>query len=876
MSKGYTWDNTNDESDLMDSMDQDDFDNNNNSSNNNSYSSTVFGRKSVSENTSNKGSFSFGSSEVSSNKNTYFDIDNEMFPSDNHNNSDYNDDSQNNDSFNSTTSGSFIDNEGEFREEIFRNEIFNQSDDDAYYQIIGGFYVEISKQQQQQQQKTFLNISKRMRALSKTKLSILKGSLDRSFFLPNKNQLEKQMESFKLEYDTWDLVSKLYEYRDIDIKEKQKMSIDNQSQSVDQTTVLKQLLDQNQILHEIKILLDWLQAMSIEVGIDSGLQLMEYTRKALEQKQQNNGSDKRKLVWELDADAMGRLNAELDEHDERSENHFLQAVWSLVRAGDIEGASALCVDMGQSWRAQTFIGFQPSNYQQSLNFQGNPFNNLWRSNCQHLSERARNIYERAIYGSLCGNLEPLLNVSVTWYDYLWSHLKTIYHYRIYQELYPYRSEIAQEEDGPYDLREPQPNTALEVLNSLKTNSNTEIKSQSKKPYHIIQELIINDQYDLLMETLLKFQSTSSENVDLLRFSVHLIIFYRTRTSVNSRSIGSPEDLLVCQYIRHLIESNQNQLVAFYTSLLVNADLRIKVYSEFLVKIHDERQRVLLLELADQFGLNTQDIARSIVALSHKTSNASGTTTATNVQDPHYVSEDDQNKIRSIVWLTHEKNLLIEAIVHSNQLVRDFLQQDKMAAVEMAVSQLSNDFIPKALDGSQHEQTSDIIREYNDYKIYLEAHERIYQYLQHFSKKPTPLDLKPPQQQSPHQPVPYSHHLVYERAIKSYEAEFQNWDRINQDLGEKAVHATKSIIKSQWLEFPKEPKIEQIKKKLVPQLFNQLFFVYTNINQLHKSISIANHLVDNKFRWFSYFTQSQIQEFLLKIKDNYILQLKYQH
>ena len=36
------------------------------------------------------------------------------------------------------------------------------------------------------------------------------------------------------------------------------------------------------------------------------------------------------------------------------------------------------------------------------------------------------LYERAIYGALCGNKEPLLEMSKTWHDRLWANLKTFF------------------------------------------------------------------------------------------------------------------------------------------------------------------------------------------------------------------------------------------------------------------------------------------------------------------------------------------------------------------------------------------------------------------------------------------------------------------
>jgi hypothetical protein len=73
---------------------------------------------------------------------------------------------------------------------------------------------------------------------------------------------------------------------------------------------------------------------------------------------------------------------------------------------------------------------------------------------------------------------------------------------------------------------------------------------------------------------------------LVRFATHLVIFldlfYRTQDHHNL--IPAEMDIAIFNFIHYLIASEQYDLVAFYTTLLNDQDLRTNVFAQFLKKL----------------------------------------------------------------------------------------------------------------------------------------------------------------------------------------------------------------------------------------------------------------------------------------------------
>ncbi|KAN0041893.1 hypothetical protein ACTFIV_004446 [Dictyostelium citrinum] len=617
--------------------------------------------------------------------------------------------------------------------------------------------------------------------LSQAKInSINDDESNKLFYMQNnRKQKEQQLKNYQMEKDTWSILKKLYEYRDIQrsIDQKEKIDISQPNQ----VQVYNYLIKKDHKLRENLILLEWLEEMSSQVEFnDNDPVFWEYTLIKLKKSNAITMLTNNQMVSELDPDAMSRQNKPIDKDDEKNQSRFLKTVWSFLRAGDRVGAAEYCTNVGQFWRAQTLIGL---NYYQGEQNIGNPYFNLWKSNCLNISKNSNDQYERAIYGLLCGNLEAILPIQKNWYDYFWCYLRVLYDESLYRELKPYRSPLSIEEDidSPPSTSISQINTPKDILEILKnTTSQIEIKNQSENPYHQIQELIIADDYSILFNSLPNLL-LKNKTPEFNRFAVLLILFFRKREQyeLTSTSEDCPENIVINEYVQHLINSQQYELVALYTSLLNNESLQVDVYSRFLVNIIDPNQRQQLLVLAEKFGLNTQEIAQSVVKTItsgsiNTTSNsyenleftgfattinknkqiknksttttvsaAASTETTPNItntiinQDSSITTQDDLVKINSIQWLCFEKQLLIKAILQSNLLLRDFISLNKYGAASELLKSLPKDIVIIAKQQSplNESDTNNIIKEFRDWENYITANIRINLWLQNYSNQP---------------------------------------------------------------------------------------------------------------------------------------------
>jgi nuclear pore complex protein Nup107 len=344
----------------------------------------------------------------------------------------------------------------------------------------------------------------------------------------------------------------------------------------------------------------------------------------------------------------------------------MEYIFAFVRAGDLKSAREFCFKVGQSWRAATLEGAQLYNDENYLNLdlnsngksqmqeifknEGNLNRDLWRLMVQHLIKNEHfGIYEKAVYASLGGFVNPVIPVCRNYLDFVWVYFKALYNHLIEKEI---RQKITHREfvNIPYDTDEDHifgnlnkiSNSSqmlsqiFERIKVLISNSGSSLggingadlfggnsnqivanlKLDAQKPSSVILKHIIlsgvngfqsvsNELMDYLKTVL---QSDEKLNGPLLRFSAHLTIFYR------SASINLKNETFIQindNYVEYLIENKYKEIIAYYLSQLPS-DIQTKRYSKFLQNITDNKERLLLLKLAKERNMNVQAITLNIV------------------------------------------------------------------------------------------------------------------------------------------------------------------------------------------------------------------------------------------------------------------------
>jgi Nuclear pore protein 84 / 107 len=234
--------------------------------------------------------------------------------------------------------------------------------------------------------------------------------------------------------------------------------------------------------------------------------------------------------------------------------------------------------------------------------EGNPTRDIWRTACFSLSEHSPSVYERAVYGSLCGNLRQVLPVCGTrFHDHLWAYLTAYIVSRIHSLLamhpHPDVSSIAleggllTEESEAAELRQgDMAMTPWQILTHLtEGGASPEVVQDGSRPYHLIQAMLLSGCGSELVDRLRQWAEedhqteTSAEAMlhtpppvskrmtpRLLRLAVHVGLFlYENHSPVpvppssvaadraeDRRRIEEPLSVLLLCYIRHLVHNNQ--------------------------------------------------------------------------------------------------------------------------------------------------------------------------------------------------------------------------------------------------------------------------------------------------------------------------------
>ncbi|EGG22047.1 nucleoporin [Cavenderia fasciculata] len=715
-----------------------------------------------------------------------------------------------------------------------------------------------------------LQLAQLFRSYCESKLNSLQYQIEKSFYLPNKNETERLIEIFKMEKNTWEILFKLYHQRDRSSMETDKLeNLDITSQ----VNTIQYNIHKDSQMSENIIILDWLEEMvsNVKLNVDN-----VYWKNTLERLKgghvRTHSSPKEsELVKEVDPDAVQRQTLKLDHEDQQQENKFLQTLWQLIRAGNRELAAEFCREVGQMWRAQTLLGDRLYDSESDI---GNPYRNMWRTTCNGMSASTANQFEKAIYGLLGGNLPSVLPVCRNWYDYLWAHVKVLVDEKMNQEIQGLAAPPTAYEDFP----PPKPTistifTPKDILHTLRTNAPTEIKTESNQPYNLIQEMIITDDYITLVKSLLNIINSKQITPEFNRLAVVIVLFFRFRSPNIPTSIdeNSPENVIINTYVEYLIENQKNDLVALYTSFLTCKKLQIKVYSKFLEGITSQSERQQCLDLAERFGLDTDTITYTVVSnitSQESTSKSLSTTT-----------QDDINKIDALGYLVISPSQLIGAIAQANKLLREFIKNNKIDAAHQLIGSLPEDSVIKArLESTRSEaETTDIIKEFTNWAQYLAAINKIAIWFQNFSKRPTQPTLyyRLTGKES------YAQKLDLERRKKDIEEEYARWSQNNLNYGHNAIDSIDIIIKQSWLcpeDYPdgvfaggEEQELKQLhalRVSCIPPLFFTLHKILVGIEQIKKSVRIVNIVAEERFKWYNVFSRAQLQELLqLTVKDS---------
>ncbi|KAN0063900.1 Nucleoporin nup84 [Thecaphora frezii] len=475
------------------------------------------------------------------------------------------------------------------------------------------------------------------------------------------------------------------------------------------------------------------------------------------------GKSRGKVVKNLDPDATSRGEGGLELEDATYEKALLRNLFEYARAGKLDLAFDLCRQTDQSWRAATLRGamlyHDPSLAPALEELQvpiGNRNRALWKAVCRKLASNPNlDEYERALYGSLAGDLPSVTHVSQTWEEYLWAHINSKLETMIDSKLDATKSWWSQEPDndafgdgecgavqlsetGAQDKETPSLDAIFDKLAQTQAHN---IHAQAADPFHVVQRVIISNNVPELLNRLagriheMRLSLEPSAYARILRFFSHLILYFRL--------LQQPLPDMACNeilaaYVQVLEMAGEDSLVAMYASSLEPQSATVS-YAHFLksmdVNASIEAKREALLR-AQEHQLDLAAVARCTVSMVFDdlfcTVSTDGPFDLTQFDTQLEPNEDAL--IRCIDWLTFCEPTYADAILQSNALMRLFLSTGRLHAARTLLLRLPSEVLSQV---STLELPEDQTVEHVHWRTFFDAFAASVRYREFWTTKPAP-------------------------------------------------------------------------------------------------------------------------------------------
>lgn len=809
---------------------------------------------------------------------------------------------------------------------------------------------------------------------------------NRSHYHQTGSALPKSMKHvLRRERDTWRLIRILYSDRTKD-EEMESINENILEKRLSDRQVIEEFYARDSIVRQMQLVVDWLEQNETDLMKDeqykdkiqfysNGTIYWENTLHALKTSQLGNEAESSLLtsiksesrsdfmmskhsstsmVASMDPDAPFRERKNLHSLDREDEVRLMRHIFRYLRAGSLDKGKRLAEDMGYNWLSAILSGWllqhnsieeaeeeggEEENMDSSgranvlLYNEGNTNRDMWKLMCWMIAEQnyeERSLYERAIFGSLSGNVAEILPLCSTWEDRLWAYFRCSIDVQIENELkqtispkqYAARKSgiICTQSRSNVDLPSAYWNnlrSPSEIFREVEAASMADKRLFDEEIcFHQIQKFVILDDIDATFEVMIEWIRMRHDSGQMLypnvvRFFVHFILFCR---EIGLLEVNATREHLAIEileeYINYLIDQKQIELIAPYVACLPKTH-QIASYARLLEFVIDPQQQQLCLDLASKACLDVELITKTVVesirqqglsevteAAADATTSNTTTTTATSIISPDVstvgtlaavASIEDRRKIDALNWLFFNEIQYIELLLQSNCLMRDFVLAGKVDAAKEVFLKLPSDLLLgidkqwKKLCPQESSPSVEIrngVQEHICFQAYFQAHESIADWMNLYYK------CKP---REPKRPISkkFTDKVAYDHQMKNYESELKNWQEM---LGKQAiVTATKInavLLFSQGSEWMKdqeqvataaeesvtemqtrrEVQLQRLRRFVIPQFVFTLQTILHSSDKMIECQQLINLVASESCRLYQQFTCEQLCELLRKFHE----------
>ncbi|CAF3708853.1 unnamed protein product [Adineta steineri] len=562
----------------------------------------------------------------------------------------------------------------------------------------------------------------------------------------------------------------------------------------------------------------------------------------------------------LDFDAAHKQKRRLCDTDEQEENDLLQIVFSLLRVGEYSKAKNLCKSTGYHWLAALLSAnelYHDENYYCSeandivYPVEGNQKRIQWIESMFELCMDMRlKLYERAIYGLLCGRIEALIPVCKTYADYLWAYTSCYIEQEIHHILvYAHQNELndvdkhrvlSNDELGNHQLK------MTTIFDEILADCPAHIRDEALLPFNQIEKYLILANYDRLFDSILSFLHTNESNGSLLRFSTHICLFlYEQNHSENFNQKNFIE--ILTTYIGHLIELEFKDLVCYYISKLPlnNQSTLMATFLDTLANRQD-KEHYLKQGFTYKIDIDTSLLKLAANQQREQTFDKNNTDEiiSTNLKN---LNENDHKQLEALKLLTtFLSTQTLDALRFANRICRYFLNDAKYEGIRIALSYFPHDIDIHTIEANNRQQSEDDLREFKAFGAYIAAIEAI----QRWSE----MHQKQQQQQDNTSSVVRDDQAYLPIVIKACYGVFdyaQGWllDTTN-------IHQSLPDNESRQIE------MSILRHKCIPMLACNLFRIFDLIKEDQETFRLIVFLSDNrKQQLYSLFSKETLNSVL---------------
>lgn len=358
-------------------------------------------------------------------------------------------------------------------------------------------------------------------------------------------------------------------------------------------------------------------------------------------------ADGQPLVAQLDPDSRSRESAALQEEDEYYEQAAWRTCWEMLRRGQTAAEiQSWWAERREVWRYAVIRGCGPNSGEMAnspwLRILNLASNAEWSERCHSLVQNPAisDVYQKAVYGLLCGDAAASKSAAQTIDDHLFVIFNAFLIERYQNYIRAYRARLG---DPGAIVYHPQfPATTHIRQYATKAQSDPTTKDEIHLPHKLLELTVVSKNYDTFFismgqaasqvayatgqgshlmkennDDINEIARVNAQDQDSVRMVVHLQLLLRALGFLDASYANHEYEMEnnIASYIGWLEREGKFSLIPLYASKLSKQRIP-RVLGAILINVTDRRERDLQIKLMKQYRIDISEVAYGIFWLAN--------------------------------------------------------------------------------------------------------------------------------------------------------------------------------------------------------------------------------------------------------------------